>query len=114
MPRKFKMLVFAKTQVEGIHYFKNAPTGVEFLRERHRHMFHVKAYWHVSHVNRDKEFILLKRKLTDFVKDLFHNEHPATMSCEFIACSVIDHLHADKVEVNEDGENGAVVHKVDY
>lgn len=112
MSKEFKMLVFAVTQVEGIHYFPDAPTGVEFLRERHRHMFHIKAYWDVSHVNRDKEFILEKQRLTAFVQDLFDNENPAAMSCEFIAVQIIDHLHAVKVEVNEDGENGAVITKI--
>lgn len=59
-----KTVVFCTLQIDGTHYWKDCPIEeVSFLRNNHRHMFHIKAYKEVFHDDRDVEFIWLKRKM---------------------------------------------------
>ena len=103
--------VFVTTRVEGFHYWESAPKEVEFLRHPHRHEFHIRAEFEVSHTDRDIEFILAKR-----VVETYFNENPikGKVSCEDIGISLGAFLSEKdfpvrSVEVSEDGENGAVI-----
>lgn len=101
--------IFARTQFEGFHRWPDAPDEVAFLRDIHRHIFHVTAYAPVTHENRDIEFILFKRKLEAFIKAT-HRERLAETegwSCETWARVIGEHFGCELVEVSEDGENGA-------
>lgn len=105
-------LIYVKFQREGIHYYPNAPEGVEFLRYPHRHMFHFNVAIQVFEDDREIEFILFKRWLEslygDQILDLDYK------SCEMIADELAQKIN-DKypgrymqIDVSEDGENGAV------
>lgn len=111
------MKIFVTTQFEGLHRWKDAPEEVSFLREYHRHMFHVRFEAEVTKEDRDIEFILLKRELNSLVETLFVGVK-LDNSCEMIAKRICDfmtrerHLcagRAARCEVSEDGENGAIV-----
>lgn len=81
-----------------------------FLRDRHRHLFHVRVEWRVSHEDREREFFLEKWQLhrdISTLKDLAEEE--GDWSCERWAREILEMTGAFRVEVSEDGENGAVV-----
>ena len=110
--------VFCTLQVEGIHCWPKCPFDeVAYLRDPHRHMFHVKAHKYVTHSDRDVEFIMLKRQIVEYLIFKYadrDNEDPfmctfGAMSCEMIAKELIDKFDLYKCEVSEDGENGAIV-----
>lgn len=106
---EIEIRVVAQTRFEGFHSWPDAPEEVEFLRNRHRHEFHVRAEKIVSHDNREVEFILLKQEIDATIEEgqeICAAEH---WSCEQWAKHLLDTLKLDKVEVFEDGENGAVV-----
>lgn len=106
--QKFIWVTFQK---EGIHKYPDAPEGVEFLRNEHRHIFHFKVELEVFHDDRDVEFILFKREL----ENLYSNKTLMLdyKSCEMISddlASYIHKIHPSRdliITVSEDGENGA-------
>ena len=108
---KAKKYIWVTYQKEGIHRYPDAPKGVEFLRNPHRHMFHFKVQIEVFHDDRDIEFILFKRELeglyTDGTLQLDYR------SCEMMADDLADYIKINYpgrhlvITVSEDGENGA-------
>jgi len=103
--------IYITTQFEAFHKYPDAPEQVSFLRNRHRHMFHVKFYIEVEHNDRDIEFFIFKKQ----VEILLSNSEVNDSSCEMIA----NYLHSKiklaypgrkmKIEVNEDQENGCLM-----
>lgn len=108
---KLQNVVWVTTCFEGWHRWKNAPAEHVYLRDWHRHIFHVKLYVTVTHDDRDVEFIHLKRKVTEFLRAEYEGQKFED-SCESIANRLLAEFTAFKVEVSEDGENGAVAEKV--
>mgnify|MGYP000850604615 FL=1 len=107
--------IFITTQFEGIHHYTDAPEEVSFLRYPHRHQFHVKAIIEVHHNERDLEFIMVKRKIDKFISDNIQLSDNNS-SCEVMAEKIYTYLKNTialnrkvVVEVNEDGENGAIL-----
>lgn len=98
--------VFVRTTFEGYHRWKDAPDGVLFLRDWHRHILHVELGVKVSHDNRQVEFIQLKWKLDGFINKMWKDKQFED-SCEMIARSILINLNGVWCEVSEDGENGA-------
>lgn len=113
--------VYVTLQVEGIHNWPGCPFDeVAYLRDPHRHMFHIKAHKVVTHSDRDVEFIMLKHQIEQYLLDKYANGPQngcygfnvclfGAMSCEMIAKELIDEFDLYKCDVSEDGENGAVV-----
>jgi hypothetical protein len=105
--------VFCSLRVDGLHNWPECPfEEVDFLRPLHRHMFHIKAYVPVTHSDRDVEFIVLKHKITQFLRDQYWDEVKQThvfgrMSCEAIAEQLHLVFGLSACEVSEDGENGS-------
>lgn len=107
------MNVIIKLEVEGIHYWKEAPKEVGFLRHPHRHIFHITAEKAVGHNDRDIEIIMFKRNVLFFLKSKHFNDtinlHDfGKMSCEDIADKVGNYFSCTSVTVLEDNENGAI------
>lgn len=102
------MTVFCTTQFEGFHRWPDAPDEVAFLRERHRHIFHVRLEVEVNHDDRNIEFILLKRRLDEHIAGNLRRVNTSTWSCETWARDIAEAFDAVRVEVSEDGENGSV------
>jgi hypothetical protein len=105
-----KTSIFITTRFEGFHRWPTAPDAVAFLRDSHRHIFHVRLEKPVAHNDRDIEFILLKREVDREIARLQGecSEMVATWSCENWADVLGKEFQASRVEVSEDGENGAV------
>lgn len=107
--------VFCTLQVEGLHYWGSCPfEEVAYLRDPHRHVFHVKAYKRVSHDDRDTEFIMLKHAIIEYLNSAYYDSTSkmlnfGPMSCEMIAVELIESFGLSACEVSEDNENGALV-----
>lgn len=118
-----KSEVFCTLQIEGTHNWPDCPFDeVDYLREKHRHVFHIKAHKVVTHDDRDTEFIMLKHDIEQYMwanydgdgVDIHQNNSGiiefGAMSCEMIARDLIDQFNLCRCEVNEDGENGAILY----
>ena len=108
-----KTSIIVKNQIEGIHYYAQAPEEVAFLRHPHRHVFHVETEVEVFHHDRELEFIMVQRYLQKVLADMdLNNVH---LSCEMIAKNIVTAIrdkYGDRdtiCKVFEDGENGAKV-----
>jgi hypothetical protein len=116
-----KYSIYVTFRLEGFHRWPAAAETfpeVAFLTDRHRHVFHFKCYAHVSHTDRDEEFILLSRKIQKSLRDSFTKSTAnvlefGSMSCEDIGDWLLDQFpNLYKVDVSEDGENGAVIERI--
>lgn len=113
-----KTIIGVKLSVEGMHYYSDASEKhglpMKFLEFPHRHMFHIEVRVSVKHDNRDKEFILLKREVIEYLHSKYYQEELNVldfrkMSCEMIAKDLMFVFHTDSVKVSEDDENYALV-----
>jgi len=112
--------IFVTFQKEGIHSYPDAPEGVEFLRHPHRHIFHFRVDIEVWNDDREIEFILFKRELeAQYSREtvgLSKYLHLDYKSCEMLADDLAEYIREEypgrdlKIEVSEDGENGAVTY----
>jgi hypothetical protein len=109
-----KTTISVKFTQEGFHCWPNAPEHREYLRYRHRHLFHVEIKIEVSHNERDVEF----HDLLSMCRKEFSVKEKGTKSCETMAQDLHDYLSAKfdgrwiSVEVSEDGEFSATVKTV--
>jgi hypothetical protein len=105
--------VYCTVQWEGIHHWNDAPDEVGFLRHPHRHQFEATLHVSVEHSDRDVEFIMLKRSLSRFVKERLQG-YVKDASCEDMCNCIARAMNGlgyrvRRVQVSEDGENGADV-----
>jgi len=121
-----KRWIWVTFQKEGIHKYPAAledpalATGdeydVSFLGYPHRHKFHFRVAISVVHNDRDIEFIQFQRWLENLYKDdVIQLDYK---SCEMMADDLFEQI-ADsypgrdiKIEISEDGENGALIEYV--
>lgn len=113
--KETKISVWVTASFVGFHKWIDAPDEVAFLRNEHRHVFHVKVSVAVTHGDRDVEFFILKRDLSDHCAGFAGRSF--LYSCEQVAFILGELLQKDQykvqwVEVSEDGENGARVEYV--
>jgi len=102
--------VYCTVQFEAIHSWPDCPHGeVSYLRDLHRHVFHIKAYKKVSHNDRDVEFIMLKHGIENYLNAHYPDKNFGAKSCEMIGRELMTAFGLSKVDVSEDDENGAVL-----
>lgn len=112
--------IIVRAQASGFHCYENAPDEVAFLREVHRHVFHVEAELEVYHDDRELEFFLVQRELKRLLEEALGSLPLHARSCERIARTIQQRLfrlystqgketRAVAVYVSEDNENGARV-----
>lgn len=107
-----KTLIGVTIEVEGFHRYPNAPEEVAFLRDSHRHLFKITCKKEVKELDREIEFILLKRKIENHLKATHGNPCQfGSRSCEMICQDLIKMFDLDYVCTSEDGENFAEVWK---
>lgn len=124
--RDAKRWIWVTFQKEGIHKYPAAledpalATGdeydVSFLGYPHRHKFHFRVAISVTHNDRDIEFIQFQRWLENLYKeDVIQLDYK---SCEMMSDDLFDQISAKypgrdvKIEISEDGENGAIIEYV--
>lgn len=119
---RLQTFIGIRFEVEGFHNYPDASKNhgdlVKFLEQSHRHIFKFNCKKRVNHDNRDEEFILLRRKVKQYINRKFPVFEMqcecydfGSMSCEMIAKNILKQFDFDSVEVSEDGENYAVVEK---
>ena len=102
------MWVYVKFTFEGLHKWKDAPENTSFLRNLHRHIFHVVVKVQVFENDREIEFY----ELLKYCKSIFTLDELA--SCESMAQMLgykITQRYPDRrviVDISEDNENGAI------
>ena len=116
--------IIVKLQVEGTHNWPDATDGagaeMHYLEYRHRHMFHIVAKKEVMHDDRDVEFIMFKRKINRYLREMYYTSELdlcdfGSQSCEMIAddlATVIQNKYPGrwlKISVAEDDENGCEI-----
>ena len=102
--------VFCTLTFEAWHRWPDAPDEFAYLRDLHRHMFHVRLAISTK-TDRQIEFIDLKRQVGNAITKLQQTEKDVkTWSCERWAMRLLGLFDAAYVQVSEDGENGAVVY----
>lgn len=101
-----------RTHWEGLHCYPDAPEAVAFLRHPHRHRFMISLWVEQHHEERDVEYILCKQWLNHWLQS---PPWGLQSSCETMARFISEAVSAEwpgraiRVEVSEDGENGALV-----
>jgi len=113
-----KYSIAVSFQLEGLHNWpaaKDVFPEVGFLSDIHRHMFHFKCYAYVTHTDRDEEFIMVSRSIQKELRSNFSTDRVlyfGSMSCEAIGEWLLEQFpNLYKVEVFEDGENGAIIER---
>jgi hypothetical protein len=108
--------IYVVTQFEALHHWPAAPEIVKFLRDLHRHLFHVKIGFSVNHADRDLEYFTMLHTVKKLIQESLIPKLSVTrsMSCEMMAEHLIKLLQTMELpvtfaEVSEDGENGAIV-----
>jgi hypothetical protein len=92
---------------EALHCWPNAFDEVSYLKDKHRHNFHIRMHKRVIHDDRDVEFIWWKHQVQKYLKTLPYDL--GSTSCEMLAADLFDRFGCSQVEVSEDGELGAIV-----
>lgn len=99
----------------GTHFWKGADGKVKFLGYPHRHLFGVAITLnHLAHHDRDQEFLLVQDWAREEFRSLLVAAAKDGASCEMMARDLAIRARAKyrvsvTVEVDEDGENSAVV-----
>lgn len=106
-----KTTVLTINLIEGYHCFPDAPEYLGYLRNKHRHVFHVECEFSVSHNDRDIEIISMQHQIDNYFKSTYGD--PAefgTLSCEEIASRLMQYYpKLCAVTVREDGWGGGRV-----
>lgn len=114
-----KTFVVSRFRAPGFHCWPGAPDDFAYLRNNHRHEFHVTVSVEVDDPNRQIEFIRFKTQLQLLFNSIgvsigVDGPQFGARSCEMLAdelCHKIRLLynyHVSTIEVSEDGENGAI------
>lgn len=111
--------VIARLEVEGLHSWPDAKhvfPEVSFLSDMHRHKWFITAKKRVYHDDRDCEFIMFKRDISDYLYAKYYNTKTRThefgaRSCEMLARELMEEFDCVYVSVFEDNECGAEVYK---
>jgi len=109
-------MISVSEEIAGLHYWDCAPKDVEFLKNSHRHMFHIILKIQVKHDDREIEFFQLKKWLKGVCSEIFSDTEPVRKSCEMFADDILTKAviiygknRIYNCEVLEDNENGAIV-----
>lgn len=106
-----KRQVITHNEIEGFHYYPDAPDFCAYLAQEHRHIFVIECGFNVSHNEREIEINHTQHEIADLIKARF--DQPAifgAMSCEAIAEFMLDSFgNMDYCKVLEDGYGGATL-----
>lgn len=117
--------IVVNLRMPGIHRWETCTIPeMSFLKDYHRHMFHIRCEKQVFHNDRDVEIIMFKKSIQDFMREKYSGKDDIFFtqtgddclffdyrSCEHIAHEIVEHFDLSLCEVLEDGENGAIVYK---
>ena len=102
-------IAVCRVDVEGFHFWKDAPDHLAFLRSEHRHIFEIELQFMVNHADREIEIIETQQKVSRYLLDKYGSPCMfGGMSCEHIAEELSKRFGACRVSVREDGYGGAI------
>ena len=107
--------IFVQHRFWKLHCWPEAPEPVAYLRNLHRHEFHVELSITVEHGDRELEFHMVLDWLEKVCNNIMNNPDN-TLSCEQMGDLIMDQAksrYKDRsyiVEVSEDGKNGARIY----
>lgn len=105
--------VIVQIDIEGFHLYDGAPSVVEFLSNKHRHVFTIKAGYRVLDLNREKEIFICRDSIRHYLSDKYGAPCQFDgMSCEMIAKDIMDRFIDNDLawcEVWEENTGGARV-----
>ena len=105
-----KTRIIVNLQFEGVHCWPGCTIEeVMYLRNPHRHMFHVCCKKYVSHDDRDIEIIQFKHRILGYIERAYPLGQLGSTSCEMLANELASRFSLCYCSVLEDGENGAEV-----
>ena len=89
---------------------------MKYLEHQHRHMFHIDARKEVMHDDRDVEFIMFKRQINRYLREMYYTSELdlcdfGSQSCEMLASEIYKEFELCYCAVYEDNENGATVYQ---
>jgi len=100
--------IIINTKFSAIHCWPKCPIeSVAYLRNPHRHEFHVQAKKEVFGDDRDIEFINLKNDVEKYIRIRWDKKDIGSTSCEQMAEQLAEAYDFNYVRIMEDGENGA-------
>lgn len=103
--------VIVNLQQAGTHCWQGCNIEqVSYLRNSHRHVFHICCKKNVTDDDRQIEIICFKDKIQEYLIQRYGN--PCSfggMSCEMIARELQQEFDLSYCRVLEDGENGAEI-----
>ena len=104
--------IIITTSFSAIHCWSKCPIKeVSYLKNPHRHVFHLKLKFPVSHNDRDIEFINMKNDINAYIHDFWEGKDIGQESCEMICRTFMVFFNASYVRVMEDNENGAEMYR---
>jgi len=111
-----KINIIVNLTFEALHHWEDCNLKEEFyLKYPHRHVFYITCKKSVTGTNRKIEFIGLKKKIKNYLSDLFidedNNYNIGEHSCEALATRILNDFDLEYCSVLEDNENGAEVMK---
>ena len=110
-----KVRIIVNLEIEGIHAWKGCEIQeVFYLKDCHRHIFHITCKKEVYDTDREIEIIKFKHKIKDYLQSKYESEVSNLcdfdeMSCEMIAEELVKTFELCYCSVLEDGENGAEI-----
>jgi len=109
-----KLTGFVTFSQIGFHRWPDAPLDTAYLRSPHRHVFKVRLDFEQTHTERDVEYHALQSHAIEWFAT-YQSTLIGDESCEVMATALLKWCELNyagrwfKVEVSEDGENGATV-----
>lgn len=105
--------IVIRTSFSALHCWPDCPIKeVSYLKQVHRHVFHVEMKWPVNHNDRDIEFIQMKNRVNKWLQLNYEGADLGATSCEMMCEELMGMFQASFVSVFEDNENGAEMHHV--
>lgn len=108
-----KKSVIIKFEIDGFHFYENAPIEVSFLQYLHRHTFIISAGFNVTDLNREKEIFIERQRIKNYLIEKFGLPcYFYEMSCEMIANNILEEFQKDNMqwcEVWEENTGGSKI-----
>lgn len=102
-----KTNIIVNLQYEATHYWEGCNIEeVMYLKNPHRHIFHICCKKEVTHDDRDIEIIMFKQIILKYLHSNFKGNFGG-MSCEMIAKKLFEVFGLNYCSVLEDNESGA-------
>jgi len=108
-----KTNIIISLQYAATHFWSGCNIQeVIYLKDEHRHVFHITCKKEVSHDDRDVEIISFKNEVLGWL-DFHYKGKFGGKSCEMIARELLNDFELNYCKVLEDNENGAEIFKTD-